>query len=326
MKKMNRYMIISILLAASLLLSGAGWYNIVTLDTDKYVIYENVTAETMLQKGDKAFREIYDDQYLAVWGTVSSVSDGGKTLTISAWDGSGGKTLKCTTQNREVSRQVSSLESGAKVRVYGQVSVAVIFNTVTFTMAGVQTMEEGDCADGMYSTVNGNDYLMSEMTRVELSKGNVSYYIPASWTSVEHSVDNGNRLCGYQYRLNEIDKATAKAESLFIFYFDNEKGLKYPSDKTRTEEIEVAIINNILKKDSGTALELARTNYKTSYGAVYDYYSDTYTSPGLETYRVEFIFENVNEEGVLCYLYVVHNDNEVRHLEDVMMVLRHAGM
>ena len=86
----------------------------------------------------------------------------------------------------------------------------------------------------------------------------------------------------------------------------------------------MAIINNILKKDPGTALELARTDYKTSYGAVYDYYSDTYTSQ--ETYRVEFIFENKDNEGVLCYLYVVHNDNEVRHMEDVMMVLRHAGM
>ncbi len=326
MRKNYRYVIISVLLAASLFLSGAGWYSIVTLDTDKYVIYENVRAETMLQKSDKAFRESYDDQYLAVWGTVSTVSDGGKTLTISAWDGSGGKTLKCTTQSRDVSRQVSGLASGTKVRVYGQVSVTLLLNTVTFTMTNVETLGEEVYADGMYSSISGKDYLMSEMSRVELSKGNVSYYIPESWKEVENSVDNGNRVCGYQYRLNEIDRATAKAESLFVFYFDNEKGLKYPSDKTQTEEIEVAIINNILKKDSGTALELARTNYKTSYGAVYDYYSDTYTSTEGETYRVEFIFENVDEEGVLCYLYVMHNDNEVRHLEDVMMVLRHAGM
>ena len=200
-----------------------------------------------------------------------------------------------------------------------------IFNTVTFTMTGVKTTDE-EYAEGMYSGYNGTDYLMKDMQRVELAKGNVSYYVPASWTEVEHSVDNGNRLCGFQYRLNEIGKATVKAESLFIFYFDNEKGLKLPSDKTKTEEIEIAIINNILKKDTGTALELARTDYRTSYDAVYDYYSDTYTSPAQETYRVEFIFENRDNEGVLCYLYVVHNDNEVRHIEDVMMVLRHAGM
>jgi hypothetical protein len=278
----------------------------------------------MLQKGDKAFRESYDDKYLAVWGTVSSVSDSGGTLTISAWNGTGGKTLKCTTENHDVSHLAAAVKSGDKVRVYGLMDVTPILNTVTFTMTGVETMED-EYTEGMYSGFQGTDYLLADMYRVDLAKGDVSYYAPTSWIEVEHCVDNGNRLCGYQYRLNEINRATAKAESLFIFYFDNEKGLKYPSDKTQTEEIEVAIINNILKKDSGTALELARTDYKTTYGAVYDYYSDTYTSPVGETYRVEFIFENKDNGGVLCYLYVVHNDNEVRHLEDVMMVLRSAG-
>ena len=328
MKKRYKYTGICILLIASLFLCGAGRFSIVTLDTDTYAIYENITAESLIQEyagDDDAFCDKYDDMYLAVWGTVASTADGGKTLKLAGWEQSVSKTWACTAKNRTAINQIQALQKGAPVKVYGQVSVAILTGKVSFTVTKVESAENMTYTQRTYTSAGGFDYRLDNMTKVELSKGNVSYYIPESWKAVEHCVDN-DRVYGYQYCLNEINRATAKAESLFVFYFGYDKGLKNPNDRTKTQEIQTAIINNILKKDAGTALEFTRTGYETCYGATYNYYNDTYKSPQNETYRVEFVFRNVGKEGVLVYLYVVHNDsdNDVKHLDDVMMVMRHT--
>ncbi len=326
MKRRYRYTIIYILLMASLILCGAGRYSIVTLDTDTHVIYENITVESLMleyTKDNEGFKDKYADMHLAVWGTVASTSGGGKTVKLSAWDNDGGQAWVCTVGDKNLLSQMNALQKGAPVKVYGQISVGRITGKVSFTAVKLESAENQIFTGQTYTSTGGCDYSMDNMVKVELSKGNISYYVPASWKDVERCVDN-DRVYGYQYCLNEIDRATAKAESLFVFYFGYDKGLKNPNDKTKTREIQAAIINNILKKDAGTDIEFTRTGYETYYGAAYNYYNDTYKSPQNETYRVEFVFQSAGEEGVLVYLYVVHNDSdkEVKHLDDIMMVMR----
>lgn len=328
MKKRYRYAAMCILLMASMLLCGAGRFSIVTLDTDKYALYENVTAESLLQEYDRdgdAFRDKYDKQHLVVWGCVGSITGGGQKLKIAPWDGSGGQVLVCTTKDSSVARQVNVLQNGAPVKVYVDISVGLLTRAVNLTIVKVESAENMEYSEGTFTGMGGYDYHLDNMTEVEIPKGNVRYYIPESWKAVENSVDN-ERVYGYQYCLNEIGMASSKAESLFVFYFDSDKCLKNPNDKTKTQEIQVAIVNNILKKDPGTAVEFTRTGYETYYGAKYNYYNDTYTSPQNETYRVEFVFQSAGTKGVLVYMYVVHNDNEVRHLDDIMMVMRNTRM
>lgn len=326
MNKRGKHTLVGILLAAALMLCGAGWYiNIVMLDDAAHVMYENCTVDAIAQdySTDKSgFYDRYHGSYLVVWGNVTSIASDGKSVTLVALDGNDKRTVTCKTSDVKLADEAKGLTVGSAVRIFGKVSVNWFTKDVTLTMAKLETASGSAYSENLYSGISGTDYDLDNMPLVTLTGAGVTYQIPQSWTTVEKTLEN-TMLEGYQYCLNEINRATAKAESLFVFFFDYEKGLKRLSDRTNPQEVQVAIINNILKKDPGTSLEFARTNFDTYYGATYNYYGDTYTNPETRiTYRVEFVFESMGSEGMMVYLYVVNNENELRHIDDVMMVLK----
>lgn len=326
MNRTIKHILLSILLIASLTLCGAGWYyNVVMLDDTSHIMYEHRTVDALLEdySTDKSgFYNKYNDTYSVLWGEVESVSADGKSLTISALNSESSRKVTCKTSDARLADEAKGLTVGTAVQVYGKVSVNWFTKDVTLTMTKLETAAESAYSDNLYSSISGTDYDLDNMPLVTLANAGVTYHIPQSWTAVEKTLEN-ERLEGYQYCLNEINRATAKAESLFIFYFDYEKCLRKLSDRANPQEVQVAIINNILKKDPGTSLEFSRTNFKTYYDATYNYYGDTYTNPETRiTYRVEFVFETVGNEGLMVYLYVVNNENELRHIDDAMMVLR----
>lgn len=325
MKKKYKRMLLCMTLLISLTLCGAGWYNIVILDDAQHVMYENLTVDTVMAdyNADKSgFYSQYHNRYLVLWGEVASIASNGKSIAITTLDTESTKAVSCKTSDSGLAETIKSLTTGTAVRVYGKVSVNWFTRDMSLTITKLETAEGGVYSDNLFSSASGTDYDVDNMLQVTLEDAGVSYHIPQSWTGVEKVLEN-ERLEGYQYCLNEINRATAKAESLFVFYFDYEKCLKNQNDRTKPQEVQVAIINNILKKDPGTSLEFTRTNFNTYYDATYNYYGDTYTNPETRvTYRVEFVFESVGNEGLMVYLYVVNNENELRHIDDVMMVLR----
>ena len=325
--KKGRVTMLGALLAATLFLGGAGKDNIVMLDSRQYILYQNVTVDTMLEdysRNKNIFSQEYDGGKLAIWGKVASVTSDGRSFTMTGLDGAS-RSITCKVTDARVMEQVKKLQPGSEIKALGEVEVSFFLKDVSLAVDGLEGTDGGSCLDNQYSTLSGGQYDLDNMLEVELQQGMIKYSIPQSWADVTKELEN-KTLEGHQYCLNEINQSTAKAESLFVFYFDNAKGLKNLNDRTRTKEIQVAIINNILKKDAGSSLEFTREDFKTYYGASYNYYGDTYTNAeSNETYRVEFVFESLGEEGVLVYLYVVNNENENRHIEDIMMVMKSAG-
>lgn len=323
MKKNYKYMLFCILLLATILSCGAGKKNFVILDTDNHIMYKNVAIDTIIQdynKDEKGFASKYDKQYLVVWGNVEEISDNAKSFTIKSLDGNNIKLIECTTKDKSIIDQISKLEKNTSVKVYGQVSISSIKKNINIDITKLESVNNIIHSDNLYTSINGFNYDVDNMPQVTLEKGNITYQVPQEWKSVEKPLQNG-KLNGFQYNLNEINQTTTKAETLFIFYFDSEKCLKNQNDKTKTQEIQVAIINNILKKEADTKLDFDRKDFKTYYGAIYNYYCDTYSTSS-QTYRVEFIFETVDSENIIVYLYVVNNENDKRHIDDIMMVMK----
>ena len=325
MKRKYKPTILCMLLLISLVFGGSGWYNLVILDDAQHIMYENLAVDTVIKdyNGNKSgFYDLYHDRYVVLWGEIASIASNNKSFSLTAMNGEETKAISCKTNDTGLSGTIKGLDVGENVQVYGKVFVNWFTKDASLTITKIEQVGEEKFSENSYTTINGTHYDLDNMYRMNMKNADVSYHIPISWTGVEKALEN-ERLEGCQYCLNEINNATAKAESLFVFYFDYEKCLKSPSDSSRPQEVQVAIINNILKKDPGTSLEFARTNFKTYYGAHYNYYSDTYTnSENQQTYRVEFVFEEVGSKGVMVYLYVVNSDNEKRHIDDVMMVLR----
>jgi len=325
MKRKYRPIVLCVLLLTMLVFGGSGWNNMVILDDAEHIMYENLKVDTIIKdyNADKnVFYDLYHGRYVVLWGEVATITTNGKSLSLTPMSGEETKAISCKTGDAGLAGIVKELDVGENVQVYGKISVNWFTKDPSLTIAKVEPVGEEKYSESSYTTIGGTKYDLDNMYRMNIKNAGVSYHIPISWTGVEKELEN-ERLEGTQYCLNEINRATAKAESFFVFYFDYEKCLKSPSDSSRPQEVQVGIINNILKKDPGTSLEFARANYKTYYGAGYNYYSDTYThSENQQTYRVEFIFEEVGSKGVMVYLYVVNSDNEKRHVDDVMMVLR----
>lgn len=327
-KSRYKYIILGLMLASSLLFAGAGKSNTVMLDTEQYILYHNIAAQALLTEytADKEdFADAYKDGYMAVQGTVEQVSANGKSFKLSDGERGNSAVFECKAAETSVVQAVKGLRKGDSVLVYGQVKVNFFTKEASMNVDKVEVVQESDVPENQYITLSGAVYDMDNIVEVSLRKGTIKYSIPHSWESVSKKLENIT-LDGYQYCLNEIDRKTVKAESFFVFYFDNEKELKNLDDRTRAGAIQVAIANNILKKDAGTALEFKREKYETYYGANYNYYCDTYTNfTSGETYRVEFVFETVKDDGMLVYLYVVNHKNEDRHIEDIMMVMKSAN-
>lgn len=333
MEKKYKFRILCMALIVMVLLCGARKRDFVFLDPEKYIMYKNVTVDTVMQdynNDEKNFASKYDGQYLAISGKIDNISDKNKSFTVISLNENYDKAIECTIKDKDKTliKQFGELKNGTIIKVYGVVSVSSIKKNIKLKISKVESINNIIYSDNLYTSINGFDYDINNMVEEKINNGSIKYLIPQEWTSVKKELEN-EKLSGFQYNLNEINRATAKVESLFIFYFDNEKCLKNPNDKEKkAEKIQVAIINNILepkKEASETERKFTRENSKTYYGSTYNYYCDTYTSSSnQQTYRVEFVFETIDTDGILVYLYVFNSENEKKHIDDIMMVMKSA--
>ncbi|MDO5150727.1 MAG: hypothetical protein Q4D76_15260, partial [Oscillospiraceae bacterium] len=170
-----------------------------------------------------------------------------------------------------------------------------------------------------YYTLDGTTLDKTTSIRKSLNNNRIHYYIPNNWKNIEYNIiekDLGN-IEGYQYALNQIPESKdSEPESLFVCYFDSNK-LKDPNDMKKKENVEKAIIENI----EGSVGTFPKEKVKTYYGPTYKYYTGKFTDiySGSKGYHVEYIFQEVEDRGIVMYVYFYR---EKRHLSDVMLVTR----
>lgn len=121
----------------------------------------------------------------------------------------------------------------------------------------------------------------------------------------------------FQYILSEIPTESAtEPESFFVCYFDSNAKLKDRGQKRDKKGIRKAIVDNILGEDVKNK-EIKKS--ETYYGTEYYYYVDAYTDKQEQLHRIEFVFQEAGDEGMVVFLYVYEKE---KHLEDILTVMR----
>lgn len=290
------------------------------LDTEKTIVYKNESAENfliMIYSNKEVAKKRYQDQYFMLHGMVRSKESSNKQLKLATITNHTKETLTCNTSKAEVLQSVSELRVGDKVKVYGKLSLGLLNGKWTMSVDKIEKTAEEKVSRTAYSVISGKTVDTEDLQQRSLNQDKIHFYIPKDWVSVEKNlIDSGlGTMEGYQYRLNEIARQSVQPESLFICYFDSDKLLLRSSDKSSTEAIERAIVNNILRGDPGKP-EKKKT---TSYGTEYHYYQEAYKTALGQNYHAEFIFQPDGTDGFIVYLYVYL---EKSHLDDVMLMLR----
>lgn len=294
------------------------------LDTETNIVYQNYSIDKVLADfaadGGQA-KDNYGKTKVVLLAKVSEISKNFKTVTLVSVSGTQEGTIKCSSSDKNIIDCVKTLSEGDIVRVYGEFSVSLVGSNLSMETAKIEKTTITSVSSSLYSILNGNTVDIEALYARTLANNKITYYIPAEWSEVEYDiVDNGlGSMEGYQYRLNEISQeAAVQPESLFVCYFDN-KLLKYSRDKSETDLIEKAIIANILDKNPDSLDKFPTKKLDTYYNVRYQYYQDAYKDILGQGHHVEFVFQQVNTDGIIVYLYVY---NDANHLDDIMFLMR----
>ncbi len=293
----------------------------VELDTEKHIVYQNESAEVVIKAFEdsaKTAGEKYSDRYYSLFGTVLSKNDNNREFVIGKSDYE--KNIVCSTADEEIISAISKINENDKVNVYGKLTVGW-FGNIVFKADKVEKTAVSNPSDSVLSMLDGKTIDKKTTLQRQLGKNGVNIYIPKSWKEVEHNITGeelGN-MPGYQYRLNELGKREAYAESFFVCYFDKKTMLADEDDIDENDLIEKAIIKDIFKKTDDTIKKFPAKKIETYYDASYKYYKDTFTKePTNDNYKVEVIFQEKGE-GIIVYVYVYEEHR--RYRDDIMMVL-----
>lgn len=253
---------------------------------------------------------------------MSEISKKYKDVIITSINGEHEGTIKCSSSDKDIIEYVKTLSNDDIVKVYGEFSVSFINGDLSMDISKLEKVSTNiPTSNTCYSLLNENTVDVKDMYVRTLANDQITYYIPAEWSEVEYNIkdnDLGN-IEGFQYRLNEIPQsATVQPESLFVCYFDN-KLLKNSSDKGETDLIERAIIANILDKNADSLDKFPTKKVSTYYGTKYQYYQDAYKDILGQGHHVEFVFQKVNTDGILVYLYIYTDEN---HVDDIIFLMR----
>ena len=290
------------------------------LDANQNAAYQNMEFEEFWAALNNDTNKVKISYCYMLLGRIVYRDNDRKGIRLGTLRGSDATTyIECKFTSDALKEGQSSLDQmtvGDTVKVYGKLTKDYLRNKWVFVMDKVEKTEQTSAVRTAYSTKSGVTYDVGDMVERKLDGGKITYQIPEKWEAVESNiVDDGlGRIEGYQYRLNEIDQQSIEPESIFVCYFDSSLQLLKSSDKSDTEGIERAIVQNILGKDPGKAVK----KLSTYYGASYHYYQEKYAPTGVG-YHVEFVFEPVEKRGMIVYLYVY---KENAHLDDVILMMR----
>ena len=312
-------------LLLGILLCGFGFnQSEMILDTEQNIVYQNLSIDKIFTDfaADKdSAKNKYNHSRIVLCGKVSEIAKKYKTIILTAANENQEGTLKCSFSDKNLTAYVKTLSQGDLVKVYGKFSISIINNNLNIDVSKIEKITADTTIDTCYSLLNGKTIDQKNLSVRTLADKKITYYIPAEWSEIEYNiVDNSLGVMeGYQYRLDEIPQSAAvHPESLFVGYFDNQL-LKFSSDKNKTDLIERSIIANILNKKADSLAKFPAKKIDTYYGAKYQYYQDAYKDNLGQGYHVEFVFQKLNTDGILVYLYVYYDPN---HIDDIMFLMR----
>lgn len=295
---------------------------VVTLDTENHILYKNCSVgqiSSNMEKDEDLAKKVYDDGYYAIEGVIKEISTNHKTVVIEDNKDHDNMTIECSAGDKSVIAQIENLKVGETVLVYGKIRVSAIQSKVSVDAAQIASGSGGTESETKYSYINGNSYDIASMDNRTLADGKVKYYISEKWAGVEKNnlEYNTQSMEGFQYILNEIPTESAtEPESFFICYFDSNAKLNDRGQANDKKGIRKAIVDNILGADIENK-EIIKI--KTYYDSEYYYYVGSYNDKQEQPHRVEFVFQEVGNDGMVVYLYVY---KEEKHLEDILSVMR----
>ena len=294
----------------------------VELDTEKYPVYRNESADTVIQAftdSEKTARENYNGKNLLLYGKI--VDKGKNNNEFSIGNSAYKKNIKCKISDKSLIEVMSGLNINDSVRVYGKFNVPII-GGMELKAVKIEKSSLDRSTDNVYSLLNGRSLDKNTAKKRIIGKDKVSFFIPSNWEAVEHSIidEDLGKIPGYQYRLNELGKKEALAESFFVCYFDKKEFLADSDDMNKNDLIEKAILRDIFKKDDIALKKYPAKKVKTPYGASYKYYKDVYTKEiSDDNYKAEVVFQEKGEDGIIIYVYIY--ENHKRYTDDIMLVL-----
>nr|MCR4745179.1 hypothetical protein [Lachnospiraceae bacterium] len=278
----------------------------VELDTEKTIVYQNESADVVVkafEDSSKTAEKNYSNNYLLLYGTVISKSDDNKKFVIGKK--SGKKNINCKTADKALIEEISKINENDSVKVYGRLTLD-FFGNINLDMDKLETSGNNQLKSSLLTTIDGKTFDKEKALIRGTGKNNDTiFYIPNDWKAVEHDIkkEGISKIPGYQYKLNELGKKEAYAESFFICCIDKESIVADKDDINENELIEKAILKDIFKKTDSTINKFPAKKVKTYYGSEYKYYKDTFTKELTgDSYRVEVIFQEKDEE-ILMYIY-----------------------
>lgn len=324
LKKIKLILLFTLILCF-VMLSGAGIArNKPKISAEKNIIYDYydlINISDAFLKGYAYAYDIFYNKAVCVNGVIESIDTKGKSITIVPENGEKNSVLIiCRDKGILNKYKVNDL-----VTVYGLIDKkSVIDSTPVISADGIAAGSSGLRMDYVFS--DGKYYINSGAVEREIADGIIKYRIPDSWQMAEAGGEDKSQFFnidlsdGNCYYLNSL-KGKNTAECLCIFYFNNDKYVKYDSDKSQMAGIERAIISNICPSEKGKLSYKNITHYtfptesvKTSYGLEYDAYVASY-----KTHRAEFLF--MPAKNGVCVLMYVYNDDYSSY-EDILYLMR----
>lgn len=298
----------------------------VTLDPSEKAVYQNMEVDTILKAYDSdAFgsERLFNGKNYVVWGKLTAISSNRTTFYVTDMDGESGLTLICNA--KQALSELADLEAGDPVKVYGK----IVINTrseqsISLAAQRVELAVGSPASLSTYSLLDGTTRSKESMKERTIGNRDFVYYIPEAWTAVEYSLPN---VPGYQYKLNNLS-GEGTAESLFLFYVDSSY-LNRPGDIGKTDQVQKAIIRNILKNNnlsirpdySILSSDIISSVIHADY-CDFDAYAGWYQDPNHHNYRVEFLFFPASKDGVRVLLYVYNTGD---HVNDILFLMRMIG-
>ncbi|SEM18448.1 hypothetical protein SAMN04487770_1288 [Butyrivibrio sp. ob235] len=316
-KRVGTIAVCTMLILMNIMLCGA-WFAKpdVILDTEKNVLYQCTSADVVInafESDPKNAKVKYNENPYLISGTIISKKKNNKELSLGI-DKQTKRVITCKTTDKAA---LENFKEGDQISLFGKLNVGLVKYSLSMNIDNVMSSPNTSYADDTYILLDGTVVNKTSLVKRTFAESGFIFFIPSGWKAIEHDIESeklGN-MPGYQYTLNKIGKKRAKAESLFICYFDKTKMVDI-NDQKENDLIEKAIIKDILGKD--TLKEFPLKTITTYYGASYKYYRDTYKQALGEKYQVEFIFQEV-DNAILVYVYVYQEPNNI---SDVMTVLR----
>lgn len=322
----KRLTVILFSISVVIALCGASWFDSakVTIDTENNRVYRYHTVDKVMEAfaaDVNAAKENYQEEYVLLSGKIAKIEKNGKNIEVSGLEKTT-DTIVCS-YDKSLQASASEYKVNDSIALYGKLSVGFFDKKVHLNVEKIVQIPEEIKSDEVYFLLDGIFFDKADAEKITLDDGHVAYYIPRIWTGeeIQHNIveEELGIIEGYQYVLNKIPgEADSVPESVFVCYFDNQKLLAdYQNDSDETEQIEKAIVANIL----GEVKSFPTKEVRTYYGAEYTYYAGVFKN-ALETgtgYHTEFLFQKDGKDGIVMILYVY---KDTKHLGDVLFLSR----